>query len=138
MEKIVRRWIFSVAYLSVLLFVPGCEKQYTNETGFLEGKISIGPICPVERVPPDPACLPTAETYKAYPVSVWTSNGKRKVAQINPSLDGTFTAEVAAGNYLVILENGQNRIGSSNLPVEISIISRNITILNIDIDTGIR
>ena len=55
MEKIVRRWNFSVAYLSVLLFVSGCEKQYSNETGFLEGKISIGPICPVERVPPDPA-----------------------------------------------------------------------------------
>ena len=42
------------------------------------------------------------------------------------------------GNYLVILENVQNRIGISNLPVEVSIIPQNNTILNIDIDTGIR
>ena len=62
----------------------------------------------------------------------------RKVAQINPSLDGTFSMKLAAGNYLVILENGQSRIGSSNLPAGISIISENMTILNIDIDTGIR
>lgn len=138
MGKITARLFFITGILIVSLFNNGCDKKENQIPGFLEGKISIGPICPVERVPPDPACLPTAETYKAYPVSVWTSNGKRKVAQINPSLDGTFTAEVAAGNYLVILENGQNRIGSSNLPVEISIISRNITTLNINIDTGIR
>jgi hypothetical protein len=53
-------------------------------------------------------------------------------------LDGTYKIELDHGNYLVILENEQNRIGSSNLPVEVSIIPQNKTILNIDIDTGIR
>lgn len=130
--------IFGIAFLTGLLFISGCDKQITQEVGFLEGVISIGPICPVETDPPDPGCLPTAETYKAYPVSVWTSNGRRKVTQINPSLDGSFRTELAPGTYLVILEKEQNKIGSSNLPVEIFVISQNKTLLNIDIDTGIR
>jgi hypothetical protein len=138
MEKRIFNEIFGIAFLAVLLFISGCDKQMTQEAGFLEGIISIGPICPVETNPPDPGCLPTAETYKAYPVSVWTSNGRRKIAQINPALDGSFRTELAPGNYLVILENEQNRIGSSNLPVEISINPLDKTLLNINIDTGIR
>jgi hypothetical protein len=120
--------------------MSGCDKLQYNpgDNGFLEGFINIGPICPVETVPPDPACLPTLETYKAYPVSVWTSNGRRKIAQIVPALDGSFRTELAPGNYLVILENGQNIIGGSNLPLYVSIMSKEYTVLNIDIDTGIR
>ena len=110
----------------------------TLEPGYLEGVISIGPICPVERVPPDPACLPTAETYKAYPVSVFSSDGRRKILQLNPSLDGSFITELAPGNYLVVLDKAQNYIGGSNLPVEVSISTQDKTLLNINIDTGIR
>ena len=128
----------SVASLTGLLFISGCDNQNNQGTGYLEGVISIGPICPVETVPPDPGCLPTVETYKAYPVSIWTSDGKEKIAQINPSLDGSYRTELDNGNYLVILGNGQNGIGRSNLPVGVSIIPQNKTILNIDIDTGIR
>ena len=125
-------------FLFGLFLISGCEKQYTQDAGFLEGIISIGPICPVEKDPPDPGCLPTFETYKAYPVSIWTSNGRRKIAQVNPALDGSYKVELNPGNYLVILENGQNRIGSSNLPEQVEIKSQAETILNIDIDTGIR
>jgi hypothetical protein len=67
-----------------------------------------------------------------------TSDGRRKIAQINPALDGSFTIELVTGNYLVILEDGQNKFGSSNLPVEVSITPQDKTLLNINIDTGIR
>lgn len=138
MERRSNSILFGIALLTGLLFISGCDNQMTQATGFLEGVISIGPICPVERDPPDPGCLPTAETFKAYPVSVWTSNGRRKIAQLNPALDGSFKTELALGNYLVTLENGQSKIGGSNLPVEISINPQKKTLLNINIDTGIR
>lgn len=138
MEKRNYNKIFGLICLVALLFISGCDKQITRDAGFLEGVISIGPICPVETDPPAPGCLPTAETYKAYPVSVWTSNGKIKIAQLNPVLDGSFSIDLPPGDYLVVLENGQNRIGSSNLPVGISIVSNDKTLLNVDIDTGIR
>jgi hypothetical protein len=130
--------ILLVVFLFGIFLGSGCDKQITQEAGFLEGIISVGPLCPVEKDPPDPDCLPTLETYKAYPVSIWTSNGERKITQVNPALDGSYKVALNPGNYLVILENGQNRIGSSNLPEEVEISSQTETILNINIDTGIR
>ncbi len=127
-----------IILLLTIIFVTGCDKSIHREAGYLDGVISIGPICPVERVPPDPACLPTAETYKAYPVSIFTADGKRKITQLSPSLDGSFSSELPPGNYLVVLEKAQNNIGGSNLPAEISITSLNTTLLSISIDTGIR
>lgn len=127
----------AIAFLLGLLF-SGCERLSNQETGLLEGIISIGPICPVETDPPDPGCLPTAETYKAYPVSIWTSNGRREIARINPALDGSYKTELTPGNYLVTLGTVTKGIGGSNLPAEVKITSLHETILNIDIDTGIR
>lgn len=138
MVKCNKNIILGLTFLTVILLGFGCYKPGSSDIGFLEGKISIGPICPVERDPPDPGCLPTADTYKAYPVSVWTSNGRRKIIQINPELDGSYKTDLEPGNYLIILETGRSNIGSSNLPVEVTIISDNVTTLNIDIDTGIR
>ena len=130
--------ILGLTVLMGLLLSTGCDKMSSQEAGFLEGKISIGPICPVETDPPDPGCLPTAETYKAYPVAVWTADGERKIIQINPELDGSYRTDLEPGKYLIMLETNKNNIGGSNLPVEVIIISDNITTLNIDIDTGIR
>jgi hypothetical protein len=130
--------ILGLIMLMGLLLNAGCDKLGTQDIGFLEGKISIGPICPVETDPPDPGCLPTAETYKAYPVSVWTAGGRRKITQINPALDGLYKTDLEPGKYLIILETDRGNIGSSNLPVEVTIISGQITTLYIDIDTGIR
>jgi len=138
MMKYRKKIINGLTFLTVLLLSFGCDKLVSSDKGFLEGKISIGPICPVEKDPPEPGCLPTAETYKAYPVSVWTSNGRRKIIQINPELDGSYLTDLEPGNYLIILETGRSNIGSSNLPVEVTIKSDNVTTLNIDIDTGIR
>jgi len=121
-----------------VLFSSGCDKSNPQDAGFLLGKISIGPICPVEKYPPDPGCLPTAETYKAYPVGVWTANGERKVAQIYPALDGSYKTPLEPGSYLVILEISRGRFGSSNLPAGITIFSQGNTTLDINIDTGIR
>jgi hypothetical protein len=130
--------ILGLTVIIGLLLNAGCDKMSSQEAGFLEGKISIGPICPVETDPPDPGCLPTAETYKAYPVAVWTTDGRRKIIQINPAMDGSYKTDLEPGKYLIMLETNKNNIGSSNLPVEVIIISDNITTLNIDIDTGIR
>lgn len=127
-----------IVFLTGILFTLSCDKKSMQETGFMEGVISIGPLCPVETDPPDPGCLPTAETYKAYPVSIWTSNGNRKIIQIDPALDGSYKIELEPGNYLVVLESRQNGIGSSNLPSQVTIVSRDKTIFNINIDTGIR
>ena len=138
MKKDNYKRILVVIFLTCLTVMSGCDSKTALVTGILEGTISIGPICPVETIPPDPACLPTAETYKAYPVNVFTSDGKTKVAQLLPSLDGSYSSELPPGDYLIVLEGAKNNIGGSNLPVMVSINAQDKTLLNINIDTGIR
>lgn len=115
----------------VLIFQPSKNK------GFLEGKVTIGPLCPVEGFPPDPRCQPTEETYKAWPIGIYTSDKRTKIAQIEPNIDGTYKMELPEGDYVVDLEKQQS-FGGHNLPTTISINSGETTTLNIDIDTGIR
>jgi hypothetical protein len=127
-----------ILIFTVLVLLSACDKDKPLNLGWLEGTISIGPICPVERIPPDPACKPTAETYKAYPVSIFSSDGIRKIAQLEPALDGAFTNELAPGKYLIVFESVNRYIGGSNLPVMVTIVSQEKTQISISIDTGIR
>jgi hypothetical protein len=132
------RQVFILFSFAGLVIFAGCEDKKNTDRGILKGTISIGPLCPVVRIPPDPACLPTAETYKAYQVDVYTSDGVNKIAELIPSLDGNFTSELPAGNYKINLENTLVSVGRSNLPLEITIQNNDTLIINVDIDTGIR
>jgi len=109
-----------------------------SEKGILQGKIAIGPLCPVETFPPDTKCQPTEKTYKAWTIAVYTSDKKTKIAQIEPNLDGIYEVELPVGRYVVDLEKQQIVAFSRDLPAAISVNSGKTIILNIDIDTGIR
>jgi hypothetical protein len=54
----------------ILIIIPigGCDQEQNKvlEQGFLRGDISIGPLCPVETIPPNPNCQPTEATYSEY------------------------------------------------------------------------
>ena len=115
-----------------------CDKQQmqTVEMGFLEGKITIGPLCPVESVPPDPACQPTQETYNTWPIVVWTKNKITKVAIIVPELNGGYKIDLPEGTYFIDLDK-QHPFGK-NLPATIVIKAYETSLLDINIDTGIR
>jgi hypothetical protein len=130
MMRISFKLITGVIFFS---FLFSCD----DKNGFLEGTVTIGPICPVETDPPNPACQPTAETYKAYPIDVFSLNGKTKLTQLSPALDGSYNCELPPGNYTVVMERPSG-IGGSNLPQNISITSKEKTLLIINIDTGIR
>ena len=123
--------------LYIVLLNWSCDQQtQIFENGLLEGKVTIGPLCPVETIPPDPAFQPTQETYNSWPIVVWTSDKKTKVARIEPELDGNYLINLPEGNYLVDLDK-QHMFGK-NLPAIIVIEPNETSLLNIDIDTGIR
>jgi hypothetical protein len=129
----------ALSAILITVFFSCSEQNLLTGSGLLKGKILIGPICPVERIPPDPACLPTMETYKSWATAVWAVNKKSKAATINPKLDGTYEIDLPAGNYVVDFEVSRTfGVGSSNLPKAISIANKDTTTLNINIDTGIR
>ncbi len=117
----------------------------TTGTGTLSGTESIGPICPVETYPPQPQCQPTADTYAAHQIFVYS--GLTLVSTITANLGGSFSGQLNAGDYTLQVENAScsgssgtiscSGIGSGgSIPVHIT--AGMTTTETINVDTGIR
>ena len=132
-----RKVFFRFIALLVLISLSNCDKQAIEENGTFSGKIKIGPICPVETIPPDPGCLPTAETYKSYPVYINSSYGFQKIL-INPKPDGSFSMDLSPGDYFLTMGKELNGPEHCNLPLVFTIYPSKTTLIDIEIDTGIR
>lgn len=132
------RYLFIAVVL--LLFLGGCvQLDNVGGKGVLKGKITIGPLCPVETVPPQPQCLPTLDTFKAWQLSVYSQDGATKIVNIYPDITGNYQLELPVGKYKMDFEKVTvNRIGGNNLPLIFTILNTDTTRLNINIDTGIR
>lgn len=121
-----------------VLVLTGCSSQNSPvlKSGVVSGNITIDPLCPVQIIPPDPNCLPTQETYNAWPIAIWTADKKTKIGLIQPKLDGTYEFELLEGNYIIDID--KKHFFGSNLPASVKIEPDETILLNIDIDTGIR
>jgi len=103
--------------------------------GFLKGNITIGPICPVERV--DNPCKPTPEMYAARKIFVYNQTKTLLVKEITPGPDGGYKTDLPPGAY--IIDVAHSGIGfARGVPAHIKIESGKTITLDIDIDTGIR
>lgn len=112
--------------------IPACPSASSINSG-IEGQITIGPTCPVERIPPDPACADKA--YEAT-VIVKSADGQKEVTRFTSSASGSFKVDLPPGNYLLVpvSPNVYPRAGSQ--PVS---VSKNLyTHIDISYDSGIR
>ena len=101
--------------------------------GVIEGKVNIGPFCPVE---PPSGCPPPPGTYTSRKIILQPSFGNRILIPLNET--GYFQARVKTGTYEVNLTNC-TFLGCGNaLPMTIVINSDQVTKIVIEIDTGIR
>ena len=123
--------LMAVVMMAVLL-APACGDR---ETGALQGRVTIGPISPVQRegvkeeIPP--------EVYAARKVVVYDRGGRRLVEEVDLEDDGRYRVDLKPGVYTVDI----NRTGvdsSDEVPREVEIRAGETVLLDIDIDTGIR
>lgn len=103
----------------------------TGGTG-VRGTVTIGPTCPVERMPPDPGCAP--KPY-ATTLRVTTPAGKA-VAVIDVGADGAFSRQLAPGDYVI------GPAGTATLPrlapQPFTVKAGVMTALDLVFDSGIR
>ena len=103
---------------------------------WLVGVALAGPVCPVERNPPDPACAPRPV---AGAVVVVRDSGGQVVAQAVTAADGTYRAAVPAGSVTV---DAQPVAGLMRAPAPVSAVvpSGPAAWVRVDLayDTGIR
>ncbi len=108
----------------------------STQTGTLVGRVTIGPLRPVERVGETPPPVPP-EVYAARSINILAADGRTLVTNVKINSDGTYNVNLPSGVYVVnIARTGIDR--ARNLPKTITIESGKTVQLDIDIDTGIR
>ena len=130
----IRRLVMIITSTAMILLILGCSNE-TQEPGVLEGRVTIGPLVPVEQ--PGVEYEVPCEVYEARKVMVYDKSRKELVKQVDIDCNGSYRAELAAGFYIVDI----NRIGidhSSEVPANVEIEPGETIQLDIDIDTGIR
>ena len=105
----------------------------TTAKGTVQGKVTISPICPVERL--DEPCITPPETYTLRTVVVYGPAEFTKIRETALSGDGTYSLSLAPGNYWLQIEPAGIGPGEKK-PVTIKINSTST--IDFDIDSGIR
>jgi hypothetical protein len=129
---------------SLLLVLAGCAAPATDAsptplpvttpgTG-ISGVVTAGPVCPVEKNPPDPACAPRPVDGA---VLVIRDASGTEVARVTTAADGTFFAELPGGVYVVTPQPAKGLLGTPG-PQSVTVTDGATVRLDLSYDTGIR
>ena len=126
--------IVTIIAIVFVTFDGGLPAGTGSTTGTLTGKVSIGPLCPVE-----PCTVPhdrLVAVYAARPITISTPSGT-VVTTVTADPASGFTVALKPGTYVVAIPK-QGIGGSPDLPATVTIRSGEMVRLDISIDTGIR
>jgi hypothetical protein len=128
------RWTYSVGKDGQVELVSDTGDPLLEATG-VRGTVSAGPVCPVERDPPDPACAPRLV---AGAVLVVTDPAGSEVARATSAEDGTFSIELGPGAYRLTAQPFDGLMGTPG-PMDFAVEAGGpMTELQVSYDTGIR
>lgn len=120
----------------LLVICIACKPISPQATGTLQGHVTIGPLVPVQREGiPDPT--PAPEVYVARQIVIFSPDGNTEIARADINPQGNYSVELPTGEYLVDI----NHLGidfAAGFPATVNIHSDRTTVLDVDIDTGIR
>lgn len=105
-----------------------------GDSGFF-GVATIGPTCPVERDPPDPAC---ADKPFEGDFAVTTPDGSGVVTEFSSDAQGRFNVTVGAGEYAIRLANSASPLPRCASAAPLVVASRAWSEVNVSCDSGIR
>lgn len=111
---------------------PNPIPPVTKQKGIVKGRVTISPVCPVERNPPDPACAPRPYQTKISFVSV-----NNTTYSTTSDVDGNYSIFLDSGLYEVHTQGGIAIYPSC--PIEkVSLQSGATLSKDISCDSGIR
>lgn len=99
------------------------------------GRATAGPVCPVETIPPNPACAPRPVPNAI--IVVRDASGA-EVARATTGADGTFEITVAPGRYVVEALPVSGLMGAPAPQTDVIVATSAPTTVDFGYDTGIR
>ena len=122
-------------HFKVVLNHPSASKQIAGN-GTVNGRVILGPICPVERIPPDPACAPKPYKTTIDVFSTWTGSSFRPVST---DANGLFKLSLSPGAYsLEVSQPSGGSLYPRCVAIKISVIAKKSQNVTVNCDTGIR
>ncbi len=108
----------------------------SGAVGYLAGRVTVGPLQPVERVGV-PSPIPPPEVFTSRSINIFKPDGVTLVVNVKFNGDGTYRGAPPPGVYVVArTRTGIDR--ARELPVTITIESGKTVQVDVSIDTGIR
>lgn len=132
----------ALAILLLVLLLAACRPSGgeaspspTGWTGELTGTATAGPVCPVERTPPDPSCEPRPV---AGATLIVQDAAGHTVARLLTDASGHFDAHLPAGRYRLVPQPVEGLMGVAPA-VDFAIGPGSpAAALDVSYDTGIR
>jgi len=108
----------------------------TSPAGALEGKVTISPVYPHDRIGVSNEATP--EVYRAHRLAIFAQDGKTKIKEIPLDGSGKFKTDLPPGSY--VIDVMPHDIGRPNLnrSQKITVQSGQTTTATFDLDTGMR
>jgi hypothetical protein len=100
------------------------------------GNVSAGPVCPVEKSPPDPGCAPRPV---AGAVIVATDASGREVGRTTSAADGSYRLSVSETGSVLVTAQPVAGLMLPPAPVSVTLTTpTDVEHLDLEYDTGIR
>ena len=134
------RTIALSAFAALILMVACSGPPKPGSTGtttrLVMGRATAGPVCPVERNPPDPACA--ARPVAGAVLLIQDVASGREVGRVTTDHDGRFSVALATGAYRLLPRPVAGLMGGGS-PVDFRVDAGQSTPpLEVSYDTGIR
>lgn len=102
----------------------------------VSGTVSFGPVCPVERIPPDPQCAPRPGAAEIQLVPSNSGAALKGAA----GADGRFSIPAEPGTYVVkaVASTPSPGRGCSAEPAQVTVAAGSFASVSVTCDTGIR
>jgi len=135
MRTTFRPWSFVAALILTIAACASVTGVPTPPAGTgLAISALAGPTCPVETIPPDPACAP--RPVAGAKVSIVDAQG-REVATVVLDAKGSGVVALASGRYVVRAQPAGGLMGTPE-PMEVAVLDGSLTPVALSYDTGIR
>lgn len=122
-------------HFRVVINPPSAIKEKPGH-GAVVGQVVLGPVCPVEHIPPDPACAPRPYKTSLY---VWSVTTGSTYQRVNTDTSGSFKLSLIPGDYSIAVTSPAN--GSPYprcTPIDVTVRANVVQKVTINCDTGIR
>jgi hypothetical protein len=116
---------------------PNCEfaECPAVKLSGITGTALLGPMCPVEKIPPDPKCAD--RPYKTDLVAT-SPDGTQIFQQFSSDTNGKFSVDLVPGEYAISSSNSGNIFSHCSSQGTIKVEKGKYTDITLHCDTGIR